>query len=318
MLLSPSSGGDPALSTTLNSPATSLDQQQQQQQSGDNKNHRRPKTRCRRRKAAPKADDGRHAPRPLRRDCELGEILVALEVPDCKCPSGKFCLAMARNEPGKCPGKAACKECPPMLLGDRPCRHALEAGATAERCGVTLDEWHALMVEYDREGMLDPPPAPSPLVKVTREAHVAASALRCGVGVRLYHPDDVLPETHDRIGVGGGLWLTQEGGLGESKDLAACPKKASVVVTENGEALACCGVGFRPGGDRYFDLAIGAGYVPTGAEAIVDGRTACRVTGHSIEGMGTELPKDAPLTMRHYFVVVTVEAGQKNKRGERR
>lgn len=131
--------------------------------------------------------DGLFTPRSLRRETALGEALVSLEAPECRCepPPLPVCFAGKDDHPARCPGPAACKDCPTP-----PCACLLAIDPDA--FPLSLEEWAELLYAYDPAGYAEPPAAP-PWATATSAARVRLLQWRAARGLALRHPQDVLP-----------------------------------------------------------------------------------------------------------------------------
>lgn len=116
---------------------------------------------------------GLQAPRPQRRDTDLGRLLAALEVPDCGCRSPEESRRWMAD----------------------PCRHERDFLARlGERpFPLTLEEWGLLLEAFDPEGYAEPQAPDSPAVAMTQKARGGVLRARAKAGLSLWHPDDVLP-----------------------------------------------------------------------------------------------------------------------------
>jgi hypothetical protein len=131
------------------------------------------------------AGNGLFGERALRRDTELGRVLAAVEVPDCRCKPERNCLEGLENYPADCPGEHACKHCPLA-----PCKHV--AAIDPRRFPLTLSEWRELLLAHDPAGYGEPPAPAEPRVAVTREARVAVLADRAWAGLGFWHAADLI------------------------------------------------------------------------------------------------------------------------------
>ncbi len=151
-------------------------------------------------------------------DPQLVALAMAMEIPDCKCPQpaqGVACMAGRPDFPRLCPGRAACKKCPPVLRSAACCPHARAAdellidelfddatvppGLTRDQENDLLHErFHAVLAAAERH----PPghddsihfgPAPVPKVVLSREARINLLALRRSRGEQLFSEHDVTP-----------------------------------------------------------------------------------------------------------------------------
>lgn len=142
-----------------------------------------------------------YAPRPVRRDCEQGRLLLALEVAECNC-HGLACFEGKDGYPVACPGMMICKFCPL-----EPCRHVRDKAWEVERDGfpISLADWATLMENYDPAGYAEREPSPEGgKGAFCRESRVALLKERAVGGWSLRHADDVVAlegEALDRVAI---------------------------------------------------------------------------------------------------------------------
>ena len=127
------------------------------------------------------------APKALRRGTELGNELIAIELPECGCKTPCACFSGREGYPEQCPGVWNCDECPKTLCSHGR-SHRPDLVARAEEA---IEEWACLLLAYDPVGYSDPPLASCPALAATRAARQALLVERALHKQALRHPDDM-------------------------------------------------------------------------------------------------------------------------------
>lgn len=169
------------------------------------------------------------ADRAVRADSELGRLLRAMEVPNCRCMPRPLPAVKGETQERCLAGLPPYTRLLLVIFAtmpggvNQPCRHALARAAGFPE-GVDLDMWAEMISLYQLQGgfaddsgdYVGVRPLPRPHTLATHEAILAELEERARNGQELFHPRDLRVERSDGVAVAGDKRKKQKGLINET------------------------------------------------------------------------------------------------------